>query len=149
MDLMGIAQFEQFFRQVASLDIDKDDLRRFNDFIGDRTYKLLVRAEAAAKANGRDIIEPQDLPITNGLQECMHSYRELDRGGELAPILDRLTQMPPLDLDYSEETRERLPQVSGGLGVALARCFRLLDDGLKNPQTTHWEKAEQVFELLL
>jgi hypothetical protein len=149
MDLMGIPQFKQFFRQAASLDIDKDDLRRFNDFVGDRTYKLLVRAEAAAKANGRDIIEPQDLPITKGLQECMHAYRKIDQAVELAPILARLTQLPPLDLDYSEETRERLPQVSGGLGVALARCFRLLDDEIKNPQTTQWDKAEQVFELLL
>jgi hypothetical protein len=76
MDLMGIPQFKQFFRQAASLDIDKDDLRRFYDFVGDRTYKLLVRAEAAAKANGRDIIEPRDLPITKGLQECMHAYRK-------------------------------------------------------------------------
>ncbi|MET1089606.1 MAG: DUF1931 family protein [Arthrobacter sp.] len=149
MDLMGIPQFKHFFRQAASLDIDKDDLRRFNDFVGDRTYKLLVRAEATAKANGRDIIEPQDLPITKGLQECMHAYREIDQAVELVPILARLTQLPPLDLDYSEETRERLPQVSGGLGVALARCFRLLGDGIKSPQTTHWEKAEQVFELLL
>jgi hypothetical protein len=149
MDLMGIPQFKQFFRQAAGLDIDKDDLRRFNDFVGDRTYKLLVRAEAAAKANGRDIIEPQDLPLTKGLQECMHAYRKIDQAVELAPILARLTELPPLDLDYSEETRERLPQVSGGLGVALARCFRLLDDEIKNPQSTHWDKAEQVFELLL
>ncbi|WP_442543784.1 DUF1931 family protein [Arthrobacter sp. KN11-1C] len=149
MDLMGIPQFKQFFRQAASLDIDKNDLRRFYDFVGDRTYKLLVRAEAAAKANGRDIIEPRDLPITKGLQECMHAYRKIDQAVELAPILARLTQLPPLDLDYSEETREQLPQVSGGLGVALARCFRLLDDKVKNPQTTHWDKAEQVFDLLL
>lgn len=57
--------------------------------------------------------------------------------------------MPPLDLDYSEETKARLPQVSGGLGVALARCFRLINDEIKNPQSNHWDKAEQVFELLL
>jgi hypothetical protein len=146
---MGIPLFKQFFRQAASLDIDKDDLRRFYDFVGDRTYKLLVRAEATAKANGRDIIEPGDLPITKGLQECVQAYRTIDQAIELEPILARLTELPPLDLAYSEETKERLPQVSGGLGVALARCFRLLDDKVKNPQTTHWDKAEQVFELLL
>jgi hypothetical protein len=149
MELMGIPQFEQFFRQAASLEIDKDDLRRFDDFISDRTYKLLTRAEAAAKSNGRDIIEPNDLPITKGLQECMHAYRKIDQDIELAPILERLTKLPPLDLDYSEETKERIPQVSGGLGVALARCFRVLDDEIKNPQTHHWDKADQVFELLL
>lgn len=149
MNLMGIPQFKQFFRQAASLDIDKNDLKRFHDFLGDRTYNLLVRAQASAKANGRDIIEPQDLPITKGLQECVHAYRQIDQAVELAPILARLTELPPLDLEYSEETRERLPQVSGGLGVALARCFRLLDDKVKNPQTAHWERAEQVFDLLL
>lgn len=149
MVLMGIPQFKQFFRQAASLNIDKDDLRRFDDFIGDRTHKLLMRAEAAARANGRDIIEPSDLPITKGLQECMHAYREIDQTVELAPILAALTALPPLSLDYSEETRDRLPQVSGGLGVALARCFRLIDDRIKNPQTSDWAKAEQVFELLL
>jgi hypothetical protein len=149
MDLMGIPQFKAFFRQAASLDIDKNDLRRFYDFIGDRTYKLLVRAEAAATANGRDIIEPSDLPIPKGLQECMHAYRKIDQTVELAPILARLTELPPLNLGYSDETREWLPQVSGGLGVALARCFRLIDDDVKNPQSAHWDKAEQVFELLL
>jgi hypothetical protein len=149
MSLMGIPQFKQFFRQAASLDIDKNDLKRFHDFVGDRTYNLLVRAEPSARANGRDIIEPSDLPITKGLQECMHAYRKIDQTVELAPILARLTERPPLDLEYSEETREGLPQVSGGLGVALARCFRLLDDKVKNPQTPHWEKAEQVFDLLL
>lgn len=149
MNLMGIPQFKQFFRQAASLDIDKNDLKRFHDFLGDRTYNLLVRAQASAKANGRDIIEPHDLPITKGLQECVHAYRQIDQAVELAPILARLTELPPLDLEYSEETRERLPQVSGGLGVALARCFRLLDDKVKNPQTAHWERAEQVFDLLL
>jgi hypothetical protein len=76
-------------------------------------------------------------------------HARVSQAVELAPILARLTELPPLDLDYSEETRERLSQVSGGLGVALARCFRLLDDKVKNPQSTHWDKAEQVFELLL
>jgi len=28
-------------------------------------------------------------------------------------------RLPPLDLDCSEETRQRLPEISGGLGVAL------------------------------
>ncbi|MCU1532535.1 MAG: hypothetical protein JWO49_2106 [Arthrobacter sp.] len=28
MDIMGVPQFKRFFRQAASLHIDKDDLRR-------------------------------------------------------------------------------------------------------------------------
>jgi hypothetical protein len=149
MELMGIARFESFFRQAASLNIGKDDLRRFDDFISDRTYKLLIRGQAVAKSNGRDIIEPNDVPITKGLQECIHAYRKIEEEVELAAILEHLTQLPPLDLDYSEETRQRLPEISGGLGVALARCFRIIDDDVKNPQPQHWDKAGQLFDLLL
>ncbi|HET6242260.1 MAG TPA: DUF1931 family protein [Arthrobacter sp.] len=149
MELMGIARFESFFRQAASLNIGKDDLRRFDDFINDRTYKLLIRGQAVAKSNGRDIIEPNDVPITKGLQECIHAYRKIEEEVELAAILEHLTQLPPLDLDYSEETRQRLPEISGGLGVALARCFRIIDDDVKNPQPQHWDKAGQLFDLLL
>jgi hypothetical protein len=67
----------------------------------------------------------------------------------LDAILEQLTRRPPLDLVYSDETEERLPQIAGGLGVALARTFRILDEKLKNPQTQHWDKATSVFDLLL
>jgi hypothetical protein len=66
---MGVARFERFFRVAAGLDIDKQDLKRYSDFINHKVYDLLIRGEAAAKANGRDIIQPFDLPITKGLQE--------------------------------------------------------------------------------
>jgi hypothetical protein len=39
--------------------------------------------------------------------------------------------------------------VVGGLSVALARTFRIVEPGLKNPQTRHWERAFQIFDLLL
>jgi len=45
--------------------------KRYSDFINQTVYDLLVRVEAAAKANGRVIIEPFDLPITKGLQESI------------------------------------------------------------------------------
>jgi hypothetical protein len=37
----------------------------------------------------------------------------------------------------------------GGLSVALAQTFRIIDPGLKNPQTEQWERAFRVFNLLL
>ncbi|MDB4872165.1 MAG: hypothetical protein JWL97_3169, partial [Gemmatimonadales bacterium] len=55
MELTSIAKFERFFRETASIDVDKDDLRRYNDFINDKVYDLLIRAQAAAKANLRDV----------------------------------------------------------------------------------------------
>jgi hypothetical protein len=56
MELFGIARFERFFRQAAGIDIDKSDVRRFDDFVNDRIYALLLRAVAIAKANGRDVV---------------------------------------------------------------------------------------------
>jgi hypothetical protein len=149
MELFGIASLERFFREAAGLDVDKDDLRRFDDFVNDRLYDLLLRAVANAKANGRDIIEPQDLPVTKGLQESTHAFESIDEDVSLDGILERLTRRPPLDLAYSDETETRLPQIAGGLGVALARTFRILDEKVKNPQTRHWEQAGRLFDLLL
>jgi hypothetical protein len=69
MPVMSVARFERFFRIAAGLDVDKKDLKRYSDFVNQKTHDLLIRGKATAKANGRDIIEPFDLPITKGLQE--------------------------------------------------------------------------------
>ena len=110
---------------------------------------MLLRAQAAAKANGRDVIEPHDLPITKGLQERIHEFRTLDEEIELQPILDHFAARPPLDLAYGEEAEARLPAIAGGISVALARTFKVIDPELKNPQTRHWEMALRIFDLLL
>jgi hypothetical protein len=39
--------------------------------------------------------------------------------------------------------------VFGGISVALARSFRILDGDMKNPSTQHWDRAFEVFRLLL
>jgi hypothetical protein len=149
MELFGIARFERFFRLAAGLDIDKSDLRRFNDFVNDKIYDLLLRGAANANANGRDVIEPHDLPITKGLQESIHDYKALDEEVSLEAILEQLTRRPPLDAVYSDETKDKLPQVAGGLGVSLARTFPILDEEVKTPLSHHWDKATRIFDLLL
>jgi len=93
-------------------------LKRYSGFVNHKVYDLLIRGEATAKANGRDLIEPIDLPIAKGLQENIQLFKELDETIELKPILDHLTARPPLDLDYSEETLTQLPAIAGGLSVA-------------------------------
>ena len=149
MEVMAIAKFERFFRLVASLDVDKSDLKRYSTFVNDKIYDLLLRAQAAAKANGRDVIEPHDLPITKGLQERIHEFRRIDEQIELQPILDQLAARPPLDLAYSEETEARFPEIAGGISVALAHSFKVIDPDLKNPQTKYWECVLRIFHLLL
>jgi hypothetical protein len=145
----GISKFERLFRTAAGLDIDKSDIKRHEEFIHAKLYDLLVVGEATAKVNGRDAIETFDLPITRGLESSIDAFLAIEEDVALAPILDRLAARPPLDLPLSEETDQWLPRIVGGLSVALARSIKIIDADVKNPQSAHWERAKQIFDLLL
>ena len=149
MPVFGVARFERFFRLAAELDVDKDDLKRFSDFVEHKLYDLLVMGQATASAILRDLVEPYDLPITKGVQENIHTFRTMDDDIELKPILDRLATYPPLDRMPSEETEARMPEIVGGLGLALAKIMKTVDPGVKNPQSQHWERAMRIFDELM
>jgi hypothetical protein len=145
----GISRFERLFRLSARLDIDKSDIKRHEEFVNRKIYDLLICAEETARLNGRDVIEPRDLPLTQGLRRCIEDFKEIDETIELRPILDYIAKRPPLGLGYSDETEAEFPNIAGGISVALARSFKLIDPELKNPQTKHWERAHSIFSLLL
>ncbi len=147
--LMAVSKFERLFRMAAGLDVDKDDLKRLSDFVRQKIYDLLLAAQATAQANGRDVIEVHDLPITNGLRESIRTFEALDTELELEPILEHLAELPPLRLGYNYEVEAELPRLVGALTVALARTFKLVDPEVKNPQPLHWERAMAIFNLLL
>jgi hypothetical protein len=104
-----LPKFERFFR-AAGLDVDKSDLKRYSDFVNGKIYELLLRGQAAAKANGRVIIEPFDPPITKGLQKSIHEFRNIDEQIELKPILDHLAALPPLDLILVRKPKTSSPR---------------------------------------
>jgi hypothetical protein len=149
MPVSGVDDFERFFRAVASLDVDKNDLKRFEDFLDRKVADLLLRGVANAKANARDVIELFDLPITKGLQESIHVFDKLDAELALRRLLAPLIARPPLDIALSDEAQDELPRVAGGVSVALARTFPVLDPEVRNPSSEHWERAFRVFDLLL
>lgn len=149
MAVMSVPRFERFFRVVASLEVSKQDLKRYTDFINRKIHDLLLRGQATAEANGRDIIDPQDLPITKGLQECIHAFEKLDAELQLKATLDEITPRPPLDLALRDTTDAKLADVAGGLSVALARTFKLIDINIKTISTEDWERAFHIFDVLL
>jgi hypothetical protein len=146
---MGFTRFEQFFRAASGVSVDRDDVRRYFDFVNDALYDLLVMGQATAKANVRDVIEPWDLPITKGLQESIHAYERIEEEVELQPLLESLAARPPLDATLDEETENRLPAIFGGISVALARTFKEIDPEIKAVHTVEWERAFRVFRLLV
>ena len=94
MAVMGVAKFERFFRAAARLHVDKNDLKRYNDFVHQKLYDLLIMAQATARANDRGIIMPFDLPVTQGLQQSIHRFEKLDVEIEVEPILQHLATLP-------------------------------------------------------
>ncbi|MCW2939345.1 MAG: hypothetical protein JWN00_2330 [Actinomycetia bacterium] len=149
MPVMGFTKFERFFRAAGGVTIDRDDAKRYLDFVNDAIYDLLLMGQAAARANVRDIVEPWDLPVTKGLQESMHTFDRIEEEVELGPILESLAARPPLDYALSEETQARLPRLFGGISVALARTFKLLDADKKAVHSEEWERAFSIFRLLI
>jgi hypothetical protein len=139
--LMSIRKFERLFREGASLDTDKKDLRRYEELIAHKTHDLLLLGQAQAKANGRDVIEPFDLPVTKGLQKSVHAFRDINKDIDLQGILDQMTPLPPLDLEYSDDMRAQLPEVAGGLSVALAHSLKIVEPNMKDPVPGHWDRA--------
>jgi hypothetical protein len=146
---MGFTRFEQFFRAAGGLSVDRDDVKRYFDFVNDAIYDLLVIGQATAKANVRDVIEPWDLPITKGLQESIHAFGRIEEEIELRPILESLAARPPLDTTLDEETENRLPAIFGGISVALARTLKQIDPEIKAVHSEEWERAFSLFRLLI
>jgi hypothetical protein len=149
MPVMGFTKFERFFRAAGDVSVDRDDVKRYLDFVNDAIHDLLLMGQAAAKANARDIIEPWDLPVTKGLQESMHGFERIDEEIELRPLLESLAARPPLDAALSEETQARLPLIFGGISVALARTFKLIDADLMAVHSVEWERTFSLFRLLI
>ena len=149
MPVMGFTKFERFFRAAGQISVDRDDLKRYLDFVNDALYDLLIIGQATAKANLRDVIQPWDLPVTKGLQESRYEFERLDEEIELRPILESLAARPPLDMTLDLDTEARLPQLFGAISVALARTFRLIDADIKAVHTVQWDRAFQLFRQLI
>jgi len=147
--VMGVKQFEKLFREAASLDIDKSDIKRLDDFVNERLHDLLLLAQSKAKANGRPVIDWIDVPVTKGLQENIHEFRKMDEELSVSEILDSLSKLPPMDLPYSEKLEAKIPEITGGITVSLAKVFKAVDPHLKNPATEEWEKIEKIYKILL
>lgn len=149
MYLLGIAGFERFFLQAAGLEMDKNDFRRFDDFVNNKVYDVLVRAVETARENGREVVEPRDLPVTAGLARSIHAAAALDGSVSVEAILEHLARRDALGLPLSDATLQRLPELTAGLAVALARSFRILDESLKTPTSIQWDKATRIVDLLV
>jgi len=144
----GITAFERFFRSVASITIHKNDVRRFREFIDEQIDDIAIAGRNSAKWNGRDVVVAQDLPITKGVQERMREFDKLEEADEIRELLRQEVREPPSDVTFAEDTEQLLPELFGGLSIALARSFRVLDPKVSSPSTENWNRVFTLFQLV-
>ena len=149
LHVMGATKFRRFFRAAAGLRVDDNDLKRYSDFVNDKLADLLVVGRAAAKASGRDVILAHDLPITKGLQQCIHEFERLGEEPELEPLLADIAAIPPMRGELSDEVMAKVPVIVGGLSLAMARTFRIVAPKRTNPGSAEWQDVFAIFDLLL
>jgi hypothetical protein len=147
--MAGIPELQRFFREAGSVDVDKADLDRFRTFVDEKVDDIAIAGRDSARWNNRDVIAPQDLPITKGLQERMREFGKLESADDLRQWLGQTLRRPPDDVTFGEETEGVLTEVFGGISVALARSFRIVDPDVENLQSTHWDRGFELFRLLL
>jgi Domain of unknown function (DUF1931) len=85
MPVMGFTKFERFFRTAGEVSVDRDDVRRYLDFVNDAIYDMLLLAQSTAEANVRDVILPWDLPITAGYKSGCAGSPKWTRTSNLSP----------------------------------------------------------------
>ena len=145
----GIPEVSRFFHAAGDVAVDKEDVKRYWDFVDEKVDDIAIAGRDSARWNGRDVIAPQDLPITRGLQEQMREFSRLDEADELRRLLRESLRRPPGDVTFGEETEDVLVEVFGGMSLALARSFRIVDPEVRNPSTDDWDRTFQLFRLLV
>ena len=144
----GVSLFQRFFRSVASIDIDKNDVRRFQEFIDELIDDIALSGRNCAKWNARDVVAAQDLPITKGLQERMREFDKLEEAEEIRALLAETVREPPGDIAFAQDAEELLPELFGGFAVALAGSLREIDATVSIPSSEHWSRVFAVFRLV-
>jgi hypothetical protein len=131
------------------VDIDKQDVKRHREFVDAMIDDIAITGRNTATWNQRDVIAPSDLPITKGLQERMREFDKLEEAEEIRALLRQNLRRPPGDVTFAADTEELLPELFGGLSLALARTFRLLEPRMVNPSSEQWQRAFDLFRLML
>jgi hypothetical protein len=66
------------FPDVAGLDVNKADVKRYYGFVDRKVSDSLLVARHTSIANGRDKVELWDHPPNKGLQENICAFETLD-----------------------------------------------------------------------
>ena len=147
--IIGYTRMKEFLRRSAGVDIDKSDMDRLTDLIGQKLNDLLVIGVRNASYNNRDIVMEPDLPLTKGILEHIRVFRRYEEEIDLKPILDHLATYPPLERTLSLDVETMLPDLVGTLAMLTGQALKIVDPDVKNPGSELWDRVFSLMELLL
>jgi hypothetical protein len=104
--MAGVPEVQRFFREAGDVDVDKSDIDRFRAFVDEKIDDIAIAARHSARWNNRDVVAPQDLPITKGLQERMREFGTLETAGDMRDWIGQ-TLRPPRRRDVRRGDRGR------------------------------------------
>jgi hypothetical protein len=108
---------------------------------------VTIAGRDAARWNGCDVIAPQNLPITKGLQEQIRHVGGLDVADEVRAMLCGSLRRPHDDVPFGEIAEDTLADVFGGFAVPLVQALRIRDADVRNLSGRHWDRAFALFRL--
>ena len=147
--VFGANRLEELVRRVSEVELDKSDLERLSDFVGEKLYDLLLVGVQHASYNDRDLIMEPDLPLTRGLRESMQDFELYEEGGDIEPMLEQLATYPQLEREPSQEVIDLLPEIAGTLIMVTTQLMTVVDPGISNPDSETWDRVRDTMDLLI
>jgi hypothetical protein len=147
--VFGANRLEELVWRVSEVELDKSDLQRLSEFIGDKLYDLLLVGVQHASYNDRDLIMEPDLPLTRGLRESMQDFELYEEEVDIEPILEQLATYPQLEREPSQEVIDLLPEIVGTLITVTTQLMTVVDPGISNPDSETWDRVTETMNLLI
>ena len=148
MAVVGYTRLKEIFRKGASLDIAKGHAKDITDIVDQKLYDLLLAGERNAKYNARDVIWICDVPITKGMEETIDQFKKLEEEIEVKDVVEMLTKYPAT-MTLEDALEKRLPEITGGLILTMAKIMKDLDPKDKTVDHELIQRAKEILDITL
>ncbi len=148
MAVVGYTRLKEIFRKGAGLDIAKGHAKDITDIVDQKLYDLLLAGERNAKYNDRDVIWMCDIPLTNGTEKTIDEFKKLEEEIDVKDVVEMLTKYPAT-MTLESALEERLPEITGGLILTLAKTIKVLDPKDRTVDHESINRAKEILDLTM
>ena len=147
--IFGSKRIQEMMRRLGGLSPVREDADSVSEIISRKVYSLLLTGEKNAGGARRDIIVPQDLPVTEPLREYRERYLLYDGAREMETVLAEMVSYPALGAAVSEETENLVHELAGALLMVSIELVKILEPGNVNPGKPAWRRVSDVMDLFI